>query len=361
MLGVFLGVGASACAAMYFIRHGDLMLAAVLFVLGSVGAAASTVFYEALLPHVAREDEIDRVSSAGYAIGYLGGGLLLALNLAWIMAPGAFGLPSGPDLTPSQETLPVRLALVSVAVWWLLFSIPLFRRVAEPPRVIDADESRVANPIRVAMVRLSETLQELRGYKQAFLMLVAFLIYNDGIATIQRMATAYGTEIGLPRDALITAILLVQFIGVPCTLLFGLLAGWIGAKRAIFVGLAAYLVISVLGFYMQTVTQFYVLAILVGLVQGGTQALSRSVFASMIPKEKSGEFFGFYSVFNKFAGIFGPLLFAGVIARYQSSRPAILSVSLMFLVGGALLALVDVEAGERAAREREATRPPAQS
>jgi UMF1 family MFS transporter len=144
-------------------------------------------------------------------------------------------------------------------------------------------------------------------------------------------------------------------------LLFGLLAGWIGAKRAIFVGLAAYLVISVLGFYMQTVTQFYVLAILVGLVQGGTQALSRSVFASMIPKEKSGEFFGFYSVFNKFAGIFGPLLFAGVIARYQSSRPAILSVSLMFLVGGALLALVDVEAGERAAREREATRPPAQS
>ena len=354
MLGTFLGLGAAACGAMYFIQHGDLMLAAVLFVLSSIAAAASAVFYEALLPHVAREDEMDRVSSAGYAIGYLGGGVLLAVNLAWILAPGAFGLPSGPNLTPSEQTLPVRLALVSVAVWWVLFSIPLFRRVPEPPRVLEADESRGQNPVGVALTRLLETLRELRGYKQAFLMLLAFLIYNDGIATIQRMATVYGTEIGLPQNSLITAILLVQFIGVPCTLLFGLLAGWIGAKRAVFVGLAVYLVISVLGFYMRTVAQFYLLAILVGLVQGGTQALSRSLFASMIPKEKSGEFFGFYSVFNKFAGIFGPLLFAGIIARYQSSRPAILSVSVMFLVGGAILAMVNVEEGEKAARAAEA-------
>jgi UMF1 family MFS transporter len=274
------------------------------------------------------------------------------------MAPGTFGLPSGPDLTPSQQTLPVRLAFVSVGVWWLLFSLPLFRRVPEPPRVIEADESRRENPVRVAFVRLGETLTALRGYREAFLMLLAFLIYNDGIATIQRMATAYGTEIGLPRDALITAILLVQFIGVPCTLLFGLLAGRLGTKRTIFVGLGVYLVISVLGYYMQTVTHFYVLAMLVGLVQGGTQALSRSLFATLIPKQKSGEFFGFYSVFNKFAGIFGPLLFAGVIARYQSSRPAILSVSVMFVAGAALLALVNVEAGERAARQAEATLQP---
>jgi UMF1 family MFS transporter len=358
MLGLFLGLGVASCGAMYFIQQGDLTLAAVLFVLASVAAAASTVFYEALLPHVARPHEVDRVSSAGYAIGYLGGGLLLAINLAWIMAPGTFGLPSGPDLTPSQQTLPVRLAFVSVGVWWLLFSLPLFRRVPEPPRMIEADESRRENPVRVAFVRLGETLMALRGYREAFLMLLAFLIYNDGIATIQRMATAYGTEIGLPRDALITAILLVQFIGVPCTLLFGLLAGRLGTKRTIFVGLGVYLVISVLGYYMQTITHFYVLAMLVGLVQGGTQALSRSLFATLIPKQKSGEFFGFYSVFNKFAGIFGPLLFAGVIARYQSSRPAILSVSVMFVAGAALLALVNVEAGERAARQAEATLQP---
>jgi UMF1 family MFS transporter len=353
MLGTFLGLGAAACGAMYFIHHGDLMLAAVLFVFASVAAAASTVFYEALLPHVAREEEMDRVSSAGYAIGYLGGGVLLALNLAWIMSPATFGLPSGPNLTPSEQTLPVRLGLVSVAVWWLLFSFPLFRRVPEPPRVLESDEARGQNPVRVALTRLVETLRELRGYKQAFLMLLAFLIYNDGIATIQRMATAYGTEIGLPQNALITAILLVQFIGVPCTFLFGGLAGWVGTKRAIFAGLAVYLVISVLGFYMRTVAQFYLLAILVGLVQGGTQALSRSLFASMIPKEKSGEFFGFYSVFNKFAGIFGPLLFAGVIARYQSSRPAILSVSVMFLIGGAILAMVNVEEGQKQAVAHE--------
>ena len=357
MLGTFLGLGVAGCAGMYFIRHGDLMLATVLFVLASVAAAGSMVFYEALLPHIAAEKEIDRVSSAGYAVGYLGGGVLLALNLAWIMAPGTFGLPSGPDLTPDQQTLPVRLALVSVAVWWLLFALPLFRRVREPARVLEADESRRDNPVRVAFTRLVETLRELRGYRQAFLMLLAFLIYNDGIATIQRMATAYGTEIGLPRDALITAILLVQFIGVPCTLLFGLLAGRIGAKRAIFAGLVVYMAISVLGFFMRTVAHFYLLAILVGLVQGGTQALSRSLFATMIPKQKSGEFFGFYSVFNKFAGIFGPLLFAGVIARYQSSRPAILSVSLMFVAGAILLAFVNVEAGERAARAAEQDAP----
>jgi UMF1 family MFS transporter len=354
-LAGFMFLGVAAVAGMWFVHTGDLTLASWLFVLSLIGVAGSFVFYEALLPHIARGAEIDRVSTAGYAMGYVGGGLLLALNLAWILKPGLFGLPSGPDLDESAATLPTRLAFLSVAVWWLVFSIPLFRRVPEPAPRLEADEVRGAGAVRVAFVRLAETFRELRGYRQAFLMLLAFLIYNDGIQTIIKMATAYGTELGIGQTALIGAILLVQFVGIPCSFLFGALATRIGAKPAVFLGLVAYTVISVLGYYMKTAAHFYVLAGLVGMVQGGTQALSRSLFASMIPPHKSGEFFGFFSVFEKFAGIFGPLIFAGTIAATGSSRNALLSVIAFFAVGGAILVMVDQEEGRREAERGERT------
>ncbi|HUF34905.1 MAG TPA: MFS transporter [Gemmatimonadales bacterium] len=357
-VAAFMLLGATATAGLFLVQQGDLELASALFILTLVGASGSFVFYESLLPHIAASEEMDRVSSAGYALGYLGGGLLLALNLAWIQRPEWFGLPAGPDLSGSDATLPTRLAFVSVAVWWVLFSIPLFRRVPEPPARIEPDERRGENPVRVAFGRLAETFRELRGYRQAFLMLLAFLIYNDGIQTIIKMATAYGTEIGIGQGALIAAILLVQFVGIPCSFLFGMLAGRIGAKQAIFVGLSAYTAISILGYFMTSATHFFVLAGLVGMVQGGTQALSRSLFASMIPQHKSGEFFGFFSIFEKFAGIFGPLIFAGTIAATGSSRNAILSVIGFFAVGAAILSLVDIDEGRRAARAADATALP---
>ena len=350
-IAIFMLLGVAAVLGMFFIHHGDLDLASLLFTLSMVGVAGSFVFYEALLPHIARRNEIDRVSSAGYAVGYVGGGILLALNLAWIQRPDWFGLPSGPGLTEAQATLPVRLAFLSVAVWWLIFSLPLFRRVPEPPALLEPDERRGENPVKVAFIRLGETFHELRSYRNAFLLLLAFLIYNDGIQTIIKMATAYGTEIGIGQSALIGAILLVQFVGIPCTFLFGMVAGRIGTKQALFLGLVVYTAISLLGYFMKTAAHFYILAGLVGTVQGGTQALSRSLFASMIPQHKSGEFFGFFSVFEKFAGIFGPLIFAGTIAATGSSRNAILSVIGFFVVGGALLYLVNVEEGQRAAQE----------
>jgi UMF1 family MFS transporter len=353
-LAGFMFLGVAAVAGLFFVHTGDLGLASWLFIAALIGVAGSFVFYEALLPHIARGEELNRVSTAGYAVGYIGGGLLLALNLAWIQKPGWFGLPSGPGLDESAATLPARLAFLSVAAWWLLFSIPLFRRVSEPAARLETDERAGENPVRMAFVRLKETFRELRGYRQAFLMLLAFLIYNDGIQTIIKMATAYGTELGIGQSALIGAILLVQFVGIPCSFLFGTLAGRIGAKRALFLGLLAYTVISVLGYYMKTATHFYVLAGLVGMVQGGTQALSRSLFASMIPHHKSGEFFGFFSVFEKFAGIFGPLIFAGTIAATGSSRNAILSVIGFFAVGAAILAFVDLEQGQREARAADA-------
>ena len=358
LLAVFMLIGVIAVAGMFFIERGDIELASALFLLALIGVAGSIVFYEALLPHIARPGEIDRVSTAGYATGYVGGGILLALNLLWIQRPEWFGLPGGPGLSESEATLPVRLAFLSVAVWWLVFSIPLFRRVPEPPARLEPDEQAGQSAVKVAFTRLAETFRELRGYRQAFLMLLAFLIYNDGIQTIIKMATAYGTEIGIGQGALIGAIVLVQFVGIPCSFLFGTLATRIGAKRAIFLGLLAYTCISVLGYFMTQATHFYILAGLVGIVQGGTQALSRSLFASMIPAHKSGEFFGFFSIFEKFAGIFGPLLVAGTIAVSGSSRNAILSITGFFALGALILALVDVDEGRRAATAADSAAAP---
>jgi len=350
MLGASMLVGAAAVAGMFFVQKGDYQLALVLFVISLIGATASTVFYDALLPHIAAEDEIDRVSSAGYAVGYVGGGVLLALNLAWILKPAWFGLPSGEGLSDSAATLPTRLAFLSVAVWWVVFSVPLFLRVPEPPRTREPDEVRGGNALIIPFVRLGETFRALRGYKQAFLMLLAFMVYNDGIQTIQKMAAPYGKELGIADSVLIAAILVVQFVGFPFAFLFGNIAGRIGAKRTIFIGLVVYAGISILGYYMRTAGHFILLSVMVATVQGGTQALSRSLFASLIPTHKSGEFFGFYSVFEKFASIFGPLLFWVTIARTGNSRNAILSVIFFFAIGALILSRVKVTEGQQAAR-----------
>jgi len=346
MLAAFLILGVPATAAMYLAGRGDWVLASVVFVLANIGVAGTIVFYDSLLPHVARPQEIDRVSSAGFAMGYLGSGLLMALNLAWIQWPERFGI--------ADQAAAMRLSFLSAAAWWALFSIPLFLRVSEPPRRLETGEPLRVNPVREGFVRIAATFRELRRYRQAALMLLAFLIYNDGIGTIIRMAAPYGTELGLPPGALIGSLLLVQFVGIPCAYAFGWIASRIGAKRSIFVALAVYVGITFVAYSMTTMTQFLVLAVLVGMVMGGAQALSRSLFASLIPPHRSAEFFGFFGTFEKFAGIFGPALFATLVQATGSSRKAILAVMAFFLVGGALLAFVDVEKGRLAAREAEA-------
>ncbi|MSO29949.1 MAG: MFS transporter [Acidobacteria bacterium] len=342
LLGASMLIGSLASAGLFFIYEGDWLLAAVLFAVGNIGFTASLTLYDSLLPHVASRDEIDRVSTAGYALGYLGGGILLALNVAWILSPGTFGLRDAGQAS--------RLSLMSVAVWWTLFSLPLFRSVPEPT-TRRADASRSAVEVVVAALRgLARTLGELRRYKHAFLLLVAFVIYSDGINTIIRMATSYGTELGLRQSSLITAILLVQFVGIPFAFLFGMLAGRIGAKTSIFIALAVYIVITVMGYYMKTERDFYVLAMLVAAVQGGSQALSRSLFASMIPRDRSSEFFGFFSVFEKFGAIAGPAAFEMASAATGSSRSAILSIVVFFVIGAGLLSMVNVKEGQRAAQ-----------
>jgi UMF1 family MFS transporter len=341
LLGIFMTIGALASGALFFIQRGDWRAAALLFGIGNIGFAASLAFYDSLLPHIASEDEIDRVSTAGYAVGYLGGGLLLALNVAWIISPSTFGLP--------DAALASRLSFLSVAVWWPLFSIPLFRSVPEPAIARTGPSQSAGVVVAAAFRGLGQTLRDLRRYRNAFLLLIAYVVYSDGINTIIRMATSYGTEIGLKQSALITAILLVQFVGIPFAFLFGMLAGRIGAKTSIFISLAVYALISVMGYYMKTERDFYVLAMMVAAVQGGSQALSRSLFASMIPRDRSSEFFGFFSVFEKFGAIAGPAVFGLTSALTGSSRGAILSVIVFFVIGAILLALVDVKAGQQSA------------
>jgi UMF1 family MFS transporter len=346
LLAVFMAVGVTATLLMATIDRGGWIYAALLFVVANIGVAASQVFYDSLLPHIAAPDELDRVSTSGFALGFLGGGLLLLVNLAWILSPATFGLP--------DTVAAIKLSFASVAFWWLIFSIPLMRRVPEPPRALDADETpRLRSGhagregmIRPALVRAWETFHELRGYRQAFLMLLAFLLYNDGIQTIIRMASIYGAEIGIDRNAQIAAFVVVQFTGIPCSFGFGWLAGRIGAKRALYMALTVYIGISILGYFMTTTWHFFALAFLVGMVQGGSQALSRSLFARMIPKHKSSEYFGFFSVFEKFAGIFGPALFAASVTLFGSSRAAILSVIVFFIAGAAVLTRVNVAEGE---------------
>ena len=336
MAFVLLGVLATAC--MFFIQQGHWLMAAVLFGIGNYGVATSFVFYDSFLPHIAKGDEMDRVSTAGYALGYLGSGLLLVGFLPGIQENFASAS---------------RFAFVGVAVWWAVFSLPLFLRVPEPPRKIEADEQDASSAIRVSLQRLKETFKEIRSYRQAFMTLSAMLIYNDGIGTIVRMAGIYAASRDIPQKHIVTAILLVQFVGIPFAFLFGALAGKIGAKRSILIALFVFTIVCVVSYNLETTTEFYVIACMVGAVQGGAQALSRSLFASMIPKHKAAEFFGFFSVFEKFAGLFGPLLFGWMILATGSTRGAILSVIAFFVVGGAILSFVNVEEGRRQAREMD--------
>jgi UMF1 family MFS transporter len=352
-LAVFMGFGVAFTSLLWFVGEGDWLLASCLFIVANIGFAGANVFYEALLPSVAKTEEFDRVSTAGYAIGYFGGGALLALNAVWYLFPESFGFADGGQA--------VRASFVSVAVWWALFSLPLFRRVDEPPARRVAGEAEGLDPIRVGFTRVLDTLRRIRKHPDLFLFLLAFLVYNDGVGTIIKMAAIYGEEVGIGGGHIIGALILVQFAGVPFTFGFGHFASRVSAKTGIFVCLVGYSTISVLGFFMDTAWHFWALAIGVAMVQGGIQGLSRSVYASMIPAGRATEFFGFYSVSSKFAGIFGPLTFAVVGQSMGTSRWGILSLIGFFIVGAALLTRVDVGAGRALALAEDSELRPAEA
>jgi len=349
-LAVFIAIGVACCFGLYFSSSSRWAAALTVFVVGNIAVTASLAFYNALLPSIAGPEEVDRVSTAGFALGYLGGGLLLAANLAMVAAPERFGL--------ADEGTAVRLSFASVGVWWALFSLPLLRRVPEPPARLEAGETPGRGLLGEALSRLASTFRELRVHKDAGLMLLGFLIYNDAINTIIKMGTIYGGEIGVPVPFMMATLVAIQLVGVPFSFAFGMLAERIGAKRTILITLLVYCGISVYAYWLETKTQFLVLGLLIGSVQGGAQALARSLFASMIPQHKAGEMFGFFGVFDRFGGAIGSLIFGATLAALGTSRPAILSLIAFFVVGAWLLTRVDVERGRRLAREAEAAARP---
>ncbi len=350
LLAVFIAIGVTACGSMVFIGEGDVGFASILFFIANLGVSGSIVFYDSLLPHVAKAEETDRVSAAGYAMGYIGGGLLLLINLAWILQPAMFGF---------SGTVPaIKASFFSVAVWWAVFSLPIFRGVSEPhPRAAryggqaqsqSGEESGTA--IVAAFARLATTFHEVRKYRNAFLFFIAMLLYQDGIQTIIRMAGVYGAEVGVEQTSQIAAFVMVQFLGIPFSFLFGSLGVRIGTKRAIFIAISVYALATMLAYFMTTVTHFFILAAMIATVQGGAQALSRALFSRMVPADRTSEFFGFFAVAERFATVLGPLVFTLSVTMTGSSKAAILAILGFFVAGAWVLSMVDEEEGIRAAR-----------
>lgn len=339
----FAYMGVVMTSGLYLIAQGDWLLAVILYAFASIGFSGANVFYDALLTGVASEDKMDVVSALGYSLGYLGGGLLFALNVWMANSPGTFGFASQPEA--------VRFSFLTVGIWWAVFSIPIFLFVKEP----EAEKTEPGtNMIVAGFKQLKGTFQEIRHLKTIFLFLAAYWLYIDGVDTVVRMAINYGLTLGFDTNDLIIALLVTQFVGFPAAIGFGFLGKKIGAKRAIFIAIAVYLCVSIWAAFMQQKYEFYLLAIIIGLVQGGIQSLSRSFYARIIPVDKSAEYFGFYNMLGKFAAVIGPILMGGVGLAVRSmgyssniaSRVGLTSLSLLFLGGGILFYFVDEEKGK---------------
>ena len=326
-LGAFTVLGVAMSTGLWFVAEGDWATAVVIYVLASIGFSGSLVFYDALLVSVSPPDRYDEVSAYGFSLGYIGGGILFAVNVAMTLSPETFGLSGAAEA--------VRLSFLTVAVWWLVFSLPLFFNVAEPPRLEGATRA-----VTAGFRALARTFREYRAHRMVGLFLLAYFFYIDGVHTIIRMAVDYGLSLGFPSESLIVALLITQFVGFPAALAFGIAARRVGPKPALYAGVAVYVAVTVYAYFMSSVLEFYVLAAVIGLVQGGVQAVSRSLFARFVPEGQSGEFFGFFNMLGRFAAIIGPALVAVTGVLTGSSRLGMLSVVVVLVIGLVLLGFV---------------------
>jgi UMF1 family MFS transporter len=327
------GAGVAATGCLYLVPEGRWLAAAVVYVLAILGFSGANVFYDSLLVFVAPPGHRDYVSAFGFALGYLGGGVLFAANVLMTLYPSAFGLTG-----PQQA---VRVSFLTVSLWWAVFSIPLAVSVREGRAKVPALDA--GGRVREGLGELLATFRRVRELRQVWTFLLAYWLYIDGVHTIVRMAVDYGLALGFPSNSLIVALLITQFVGFPAALVFGRLGERAGARTGILAGIAVYVGVALWGYRMASVWEFYVLAGVIGLVQGGVQSLSRSFYARLIPPGQSAQFFGFYNTLGRFAAVLGPLLMGGVSYTTGNPRLSIFAIVVLFVAGGLLLRKVEEE------------------
>jgi UMF1 family MFS transporter len=322
-------IGVIATAYLAFIEKGDWQTAATCFGIAMMGFNASCVFNDSMLPSVASEKDMDRVSSLGYGMGYLGGGVLFVFNVLMYLFPQKFGLADG--------VAAIKVSFFTVAVWWLVFSIPLFLNVKEPPI---PESKKLFKAMHASLHDLVATFKDLIKHRNLVLFMMAYWMYIDGVYTVMTMAVDYGISLGFKPGDLITALLITQFIGFPFAILFGRLAHKFGCRGPVLMSIAVYMATVVAATFMSNTYEFYMLATVIGMVQGGVQALSRSLFGKMVPHHKAGQYFGLFNLVGKFASIFGPAI-VGMTAYFtQNSRLSMLGLLVLFIAGAILLGLV---------------------
>lgn len=334
MLASLASVGMLACVGFFFVGQGMWPAAIILYVIGIIGFSGANVFYDAMLVLVSPAERRHRDSAFGFAMGYLGGGLLFLVNVVMTLKPALFGLADAAEA--------VKWSFLSVGIWWAIFTIPILLFVREQDEDT-TDKQRPPLPAltRSAFASVWATLKSIRQHRNAWLFLLAYWLYIDGVATIIRMAVDYGLSIGLPANTLITALLMVQFIGFPATIFAGRIAERIGARRGLWIALWVYVIATGCAVFMTSSVEFYILAIALGLVQGAVQSLSRSLFSHLIPVEKSGEYFGFMNMMGKAAAVVGPIMVGYVAFLTNDSRLGLLSILILFFAGMWMLRLVD--------------------
>lgn len=338
----FASFGMVMTGSLSLVAQGDWKLAAGLYVLATVGFLGGNIFYDSLIVNVSTEKKMDFISALGYSLGYLGGGLLFAVNVAMTLTPKTFGL--------NNPVEAIRLSFLSVALWWMVFSLPIFLFVKEPQR---SNHLMGRNVVFAGFRQLSSTFHDIHKLRIVFLFLLGYLLYIDGVHTIIRMALDYGMSLGFDSNSLIVALLITQFVGFPAALVFGKIGEKWGTKTGIFIGIGVYILATLWGFVMQREIDFFVLAVAIGLVQGGVQSLSRSFFTRIIPKSKAAEFFGFYNMLGKFAAVIGPMLMGWISMATGNPRCSILGVSLLFIGGAAILYRVNETEGNLMAKTLE--------
>ncbi len=343
----FAFLGTVMTLALGFIAQGMWPIALLVYIFATIGFSGANIFYDSLLPSISNDNNIDKVSALGFSLGYLGGGILIIINAAMVNFPSFFGLSSVSEAT--------QYSFISVAIWWAIFSIPLLVFVKEEK--VNEKES-IKDSVKNGIIQFKNTFQDIKNLKVVATFLLAYWLYIDGVDTVVRMAAAFASTLEFSTADIIKALVLIQLVAFVATLIYIRISNYIGLKNGIYLGILGYIVIIICGFFVENVSQFYIVAFLIGCFQGGIQSISRSLYSRIIPENKAAEFYGFYNMLGKFAAVFGPVLMGSVTLilsnkfddEITAARYGLLSIMILFILGAYVFSKVDIKEGEEIAK-----------